>query len=166
MPSEDITRVASGKRRGGVDGQRFEIDLKKCPPFRGDNELGLTLHTKIGERQPPWMEELEIVVGNESEATTSLRPVKIYIAVDSEGPTGVDEYWARNRNDGDPKLEHFRGQGETQAPEVTHRTIAEGARSSGNAARTPLRGTSLRAVHVIPFRMNVRRLSFFQLRKK
>jgi len=108
VPAEDITRVASGKRRGGVDGQRFKIDLKKCPPFRGDNELGLTLHSKVGNRKPPWMEELEIVVRKESEATTSSRSVKIYIAVDSEGPTGVDEYWARNRKDGDPKLEHFR----------------------------------------------------------
>ena len=35
--------------------------------------------------------------------------MKIYIAVDSEGPTGVDEYWARNRKEGDPKIEYFRG---------------------------------------------------------
>ena len=37
-------------------------------------------------------------------------PIKILIAVDSEGPTGVDEYWARNRKPGDPQA-FFLGQG-------------------------------------------------------
>jgi hypothetical protein len=62
IDADKITRVPSGKRRGGVPGQRFEIALTDCPPFRGDNELGLTLNTSPGERQSPWMEELEIVV--------------------------------------------------------------------------------------------------------
>lgn len=57
-----VRRVASGARRGGVAGQRFEISLTDCPPLRGDNELGLTLQTPLDQRQPPWMEELEIVV--------------------------------------------------------------------------------------------------------
>ncbi|MBP90552.1 MAG: hypothetical protein CMJ64_28225 [Planctomycetaceae bacterium] len=35
-------------------------------------------------------------------------PIKILIAVDSEGPTGVDEYWARNRKPGDPQAQRFR----------------------------------------------------------
>ena len=54
-----IRRVASGQRRGGVPGQRFEIALQDCPPFRGDNELGLTLKTPPDKGQPAWMEELE-----------------------------------------------------------------------------------------------------------
>lgn len=110
VPSEKIVRVASGERRGGVPGQRFEINLSDCPPMKGDNELGLTLKTSTGTRQSPWMEELEIVVGVplESTQTSSESPVNIYIAVDSEGPTGVDEYWARNLKEGDPKLIHFR----------------------------------------------------------
>jgi len=57
-----IKRFASGKRRGGVSGLRFEIGLADCPPFRGDNELGLTLKSRLDQRQTPWMEELEIVV--------------------------------------------------------------------------------------------------------
>lgn len=110
VPLRSIVRTASGKRRGGVPGQRFEINLADCPPFKGDNELGLTLKTSPGHRQAPWMEELEIVVGVPFKPTQAFseRPVKIYLAVDSEGPTGVDEYWGRNRKDGDPKLLHFR----------------------------------------------------------
>lgn len=42
-----------------------EIDLPHCPPFAGDNELGITLE-KFGERHGgggvPYMEELEITV--------------------------------------------------------------------------------------------------------
>ena len=60
--AKHIHRVASGKRRGGVPGQRIEIALADCPPFRGDNELGLMLKTLPDEKQSPWMEELEIVV--------------------------------------------------------------------------------------------------------
>ena len=59
-----IQRTAAGKRRGGVPGQRIEIALADCPPFRGDNELGLTLKTRLNGRQSPWMEELEIVVND------------------------------------------------------------------------------------------------------
>lgn len=41
-------------------------------------------------------------------ASLAKPPVKIYIAVDSEGPTGVAEYWARNRKPGDPELRRYR----------------------------------------------------------
>jgi hypothetical protein len=57
-----IRRAASGQRRGGVPGQRFEISLGDCPPFRGDNELGLTLQQPPKDGQVSWMEELEVVV--------------------------------------------------------------------------------------------------------
>ena len=42
------------------------------------------------------------------QALSAREPVKIYIAVDSEGPTGVDEYWARSRKPGDPELRRYR----------------------------------------------------------
>ena len=64
VEARHIRRIAAGKRRGGVPGQRVEIALAACPPFRGDNELGLTLKTRPDEEQTPWMEELEIVVTN------------------------------------------------------------------------------------------------------
>ena len=105
VEAKHIHRVASGERRGGVPGQRIEIALANCPPFRGDNELGLTLKTRPPGPQWPWMEELEIVV---TAAAASKPPLKIYIAVDSEGPTGVAEYWARNLKPGDPKIRHYR----------------------------------------------------------
>jgi hypothetical protein len=63
-----IGRFPIGKRRGGLPGQRFEISLADCPPFRGDNELGLTLEkasvreSPSDRKQIPYMEELEIVV--------------------------------------------------------------------------------------------------------
>jgi hypothetical protein len=59
-----ITRFRAGKRRGGLPGQRFEISLADCPSFRGDNELGLTLKRPVDGEQPPYMEELEIVVAD------------------------------------------------------------------------------------------------------
>ena len=59
----EINRFPTGKRRGGLPGQRFEISLADCPPFRGDNELGLTLKSATHRKPPPYMEELEIVVG-------------------------------------------------------------------------------------------------------
>lgn len=57
-----VVRRPSGERRGALPGQRFEISLQDCPPFRGDNELGLTLKSLASGRVPPYMEELEIVV--------------------------------------------------------------------------------------------------------
>ena len=58
-----VTRFPAGKRRGDLPGQRFEISLADCPPFRGENELGLTSKT-APEGNPPYMEELEIVVSD------------------------------------------------------------------------------------------------------
>jgi len=105
-----INRFPAGKRRGGLPGQRFEISLADCPPFCGDNELGLTLRSAASHKQPPYMEELEIVVGQKSHTDQSSKkqPLKIYIAVDSEGPTGVAEYWARNLKPDDPKSRRYR----------------------------------------------------------
>ena len=59
----NIRRLAAGQRRGGLPGQRLEISLADCPAFRGKNQLGLTLTKLVGQhKQPPYMEELEIVV--------------------------------------------------------------------------------------------------------
>lgn len=58
----NIHRFPTGHRRGGLPGQRFEIASADCPPFRGDNTLGLTLKTPAARDHIPYMEELEIVV--------------------------------------------------------------------------------------------------------
>lgn len=60
----NIKRFPTGKRRGKLPGQRIEIDLADCPPFRGDNELGLTLKPAADHERAPYMEELEIVVND------------------------------------------------------------------------------------------------------
>ena len=67
MAQAKINRFPTGKRRGDIPGQRFEISLADCPPFRGDNELGLTLQSSTDGKQPPYMEELEIVVTEATE---------------------------------------------------------------------------------------------------
>jgi hypothetical protein len=64
-----INRSPAGSRRGGLPGQRFEISLPDCPAFRGDNELGLTLKSIASQKQPPYMEELEIVVGDNAQGS-------------------------------------------------------------------------------------------------
>lgn len=110
----DIDLFPTGKRRGGLPGQRFEIALADCPPFRGDNELGLTLKATGGESQSggayPYMEELEIVVEQTAvgQQASEKQSLKIYIAVDSEGPTGVEQYWARNLDPEDPRFRQYR----------------------------------------------------------
>ena len=48
--------------RTQLTGVRFEVDLADCPSFRGDNELGLTLHSQIEGDEAPYMEELEVFV--------------------------------------------------------------------------------------------------------
>ncbi len=110
-----ISRVPAGKRRGGIAGQRFEIALSDCPPFQGDNELGMALKASgavsPSDGQPsPYMEELEVVVepAVDDDQASHKPPLKIYIAVDSEGPTGTDQYWARNLQSDDPKLHQYR----------------------------------------------------------
>ncbi len=62
IPPAKVRRFPAGKRRGGLPGQRFEISLSNCPSFRGDNELGLTLKSKIDQNRVPYMEELEVAV--------------------------------------------------------------------------------------------------------
>ena len=49
--------------RSGLPGKRYEIDLAECPPFAGDNELGLTWRSdrRLGPNVP-FMEELDIIV--------------------------------------------------------------------------------------------------------
>ena len=108
IPTAKIRKVAIGKRRGGLPGQRFTISLKDCPPFRGNNRLGLTLMAAPRDKTIPYMEELEVNVQPTGKGQASNKPVKILIAVDSEGPTGVKEYWARHRKAGDPMLKKFR----------------------------------------------------------
>ena len=68
---EKIVRQASGKRRGGLPGQRVEISLTDCPPFCGDNELGLTLKSDGDRAHKPYMEELEAVVGTIAKTSQS-----------------------------------------------------------------------------------------------
>ena len=110
LSPKHIHRIPAGKLRGGLPGTRFEIDLANCPPFRGDNRLGLVLETRATRAHVPLMEELEVhVTGVKPRARTSRTgQKKIYIAVDSEGPTGVAEYWARNLKPDSPRLKHFR----------------------------------------------------------
>ena len=57
-----VKRYPAGQRRGGLPGRRFEIALAHCPPLRGDNQLGLTLMSRVDRAQPPYMEELEVNV--------------------------------------------------------------------------------------------------------
>ena len=62
LDAATIIRQPVGKRRSGLPGQRVEIALEKCPPFRGDNELGITLNSLEHDDHSPFMEELEIIV--------------------------------------------------------------------------------------------------------
>lgn len=65
LAAEDIRRQPVGHRRGGLPGERLEISLADCPPFRGQNQLGLTLKKLVGQHQaPPYTEELEITVSH------------------------------------------------------------------------------------------------------
>ena len=106
-----IRRLPAGQLRADLAGTRFEIDLADCPRFRGDNRLGLVLETRRKRDHVPLMEELEVHVTRVTRrAGTSRTPKsrKFYIAVDSEGPTGVNEYWARNLKADSPRLPRFR----------------------------------------------------------
>ena len=111
VPQQLIRRTAAGELRAGLPGTRFEIDLPDCPPLRGDNRLGLVLETRARRDHVPLMEELEVHVTRVTpRARRSGKPAsrKFYIAVDSEGPTGVNEYWARNLKADSPRLPRFR----------------------------------------------------------
>jgi D-amino peptidase len=111
IPAKQIRRTAAGKFRGGLPGIRFDIDLADCPRFRGDNRLGLVLTTRRKRARVPLMEELEVHVTRVTRRADTSRTSgsrKFYIAVDSEGPTGVNEYWARNLAADSPRLSRFR----------------------------------------------------------
>ncbi len=62
VDKKHIRRIPAGKLRGGLMGTRFEIDLAHCPPFRGNNVLGLVLATPGKRPHVPMMEELEVHV--------------------------------------------------------------------------------------------------------
>jgi len=62
-----LKKSPAGEFRGGLPGMRLEVDLAHCPPFAGDNQLGLTLKTTTDRKQIPYMEELEIVVESATE---------------------------------------------------------------------------------------------------
>ena len=111
LPAASVRRFPIGQRRSGLPGQRFEISLSACPAFRGKNELGLTLESKILSERQAYMEELEIVVNGESGSMSTPKKAsrKILLAVDSEGPTGVAEYWARNLTPDNPAFQRYRG---------------------------------------------------------
>ncbi|MDP7275123.1 MAG: M55 family metallopeptidase [Planctomycetaceae bacterium] len=111
VAADRVRSFPVGKLRGGLPGRRFEIDLAACPPFRGDNLLGLTLANARQRDHDPFMEELEITVKSTTpRKRAAARPdsLKIYIAVDSEGPTMVNEYWARHLKPDSPRLRGFR----------------------------------------------------------
>ncbi len=57
-----IKQTEAGERRGNLPGMRYEIALSDCPPFAGDNELGLTLRTPTAGKNVPYVEELEVSV--------------------------------------------------------------------------------------------------------
>lgn len=90
----------------------------RCRPRVGSRQRNLWLTGHPSQRKLSATVALRVMllvapaivfaVGARTHATEPKRPLKIYIAVDSEGPTGVDEYWARNRRDGDPKLRFYR----------------------------------------------------------
>ena len=86
VPKQHVQRLKAGKLRGGLPGTRFEIDLAHCPPFRGDNRLGLVLETRTTRAHVPLMEELEVhVTGVKPRTSRISRTRQFYIAVDSEG---------------------------------------------------------------------------------
>jgi hypothetical protein len=57
-----ISRLPVGDRRGGLPGQRVEVSLRDCPPFAGENELGVTISLPADSERVPYLEELEVHV--------------------------------------------------------------------------------------------------------
>ena len=51
---------------------------------------------------------LAFLLGLNSARPAEPQPLRFYIAVDSEGPTGVNEYWARNLKADSPELVRYR----------------------------------------------------------
>ncbi len=46
----------------GLPGMQFELQLSHCTHFRGDNALGIIVHTAAKRAAVPYMEELEVIV--------------------------------------------------------------------------------------------------------
>ncbi len=57
-----IKRTPCDARTLGLPGTWFEIALQDCPPFRGDNELGIVFHAGARRQEIPYMEELDILL--------------------------------------------------------------------------------------------------------
>jgi hypothetical protein len=57
-----ISRLPVGERRGGLPGQRVEIALRDCPPFAGENELGVAISLPADSERVAYLEELEVQV--------------------------------------------------------------------------------------------------------
>ncbi|MEN6533242.1 MAG: family 10 glycosylhydrolase [Bryobacteraceae bacterium] len=62
VPYSKVRRIACDREKIGLPGAWFEVALADCPPFRGDNELGIILHTERKREPVPYMEELDITV--------------------------------------------------------------------------------------------------------
>jgi hypothetical protein len=61
-----VKRTPCNAQELGLQGTWFEVALQDCPPFRGDNELGIILHSMARQAEAPYMEELDILVqGND-----------------------------------------------------------------------------------------------------
>ena len=60
MP-ESIKRMKVDAR-AGLPGIRFIIDLQRCPEFKGDNELGITMNIAKENEKNAYMEELSVFV--------------------------------------------------------------------------------------------------------
>ncbi len=57
-----VKRTPLDAAKVGLPGAGFEIALADCPPFRGDNELGIALTSAAKHEVAPYMEELDILV--------------------------------------------------------------------------------------------------------
>ena len=91
VDKKHIRRIPAGKLRGGLKGTRFEIDLAHCPPFRGDNVLGLTLATHEKRLHVPMMEELEVHVTAVADSKSVSVASATEIAVDAAKPLNVSK---------------------------------------------------------------------------
>lgn len=118
IPVNHVKQFKANQYRGGLPGQRIEIDLAHCPPFVGDNQLGIRLKQNGKRDEIPYMEELIVQVNSpfdtkninstQQQVARKQNGIKICIAVDSEGATGVAEYWARNLDAESPEFQRYR----------------------------------------------------------
>jgi len=59
---DDLRRTRLNVEEVGLPGESFQVELERCPPFRGDNELGLAFQTGYAATKKAYMEELEVLV--------------------------------------------------------------------------------------------------------